>query len=204
MSIDAELLIEIETKRAELSGAPTKTILQELMKDAARTCSPEFASVAGTTAALAYPYREFMPNAAAAFEFCERLLTSIERSAPGKDIVSSTSELVSGWGAKPRVIKLPTAAEARRLRVITGTLPGLLPPSQSGKWGIASKPDDAWWLLWQDACGLTAPKIAAGLERRNRRAPKLVKRGQVWRIRDKLYDMLAATIDDAARLSRAA
>jgi hypothetical protein len=185
-----DFLREVDTKRIELGAASTKAVLQELMKDAAGTWRTYY-KLGSTIGApfVAYPYRVFSTSGNV-YALIERVLTRIETGDVGS---AALADLVADFGEKPSGIDLPTPVQARRLMIMT-----LIPYS---KRGVAGNKKVAWRLLWQDAVGDTAPKIAAALERITGRR---VKREQIWRIRDHLYDALAAAVDDAASVARAA
>lgn len=191
----SDLLIEVETKRAELCGATTQDVLRDLMRDAASAYwRPSFAMLAGAMF-NAYPFRVFARRSdQSVFDFCERLLVSIER---GGDTVANVADLAADFRSRSKPAELPTPNEARRLRVVTAIMPVLIPSSDRG---VAGSPATAWRIIWLSACGLKAPQIAQGL-RRSDGDP--IKRNQVFRLRDKLYDAIAAKVDDAL-LTRAA
>jgi len=202
--LTAELIAlrrEVKIKRLELAGKPTtKQTLQALMHDAAQAYSrADFETIAGArtspssnggAAFMMYPRRAFLSwYYMSLCEPCERLLAKIEHAEPA--VASLADEVARMSGITRRRLDLPTPTEARRLRIMTGSVPKLLP---HGWRGVLDTQAKAWELLWLDACGDTAPKIAAAL------APKgtvPVKRNQIWRLRDKLYDALARTLDES-------
>jgi hypothetical protein len=185
-----DLLIEVEAKRDEIGGGSTRAVLQELMRDAAQaylrpTLHQGFAASFET-----YPFRGLLRDGSA-FDFCERLLDSIER---GHDTIGNVADLAAD--SRSRRVDLPTPTEARRLRVVTATVPALIPSSSRG---VAGKPATAWVILWRSACGEKAPQIAESLKRSDGDS---VKRNQVFRIINKTYDAIAAQIDDALFATR--
>jgi hypothetical protein len=171
-----ELIQEIIEKRRALSTVPLKTVLLELVRDAAQA----HWSLAWFDRRLSdfYPYRIFMPvRSPGKTTYFDRLITFVETNRSGDDL----RDLIREAGLKPgqfigpvdgkrqrTMLELPSSDMARRLRVVTGELPRLLLPLS--KTGIASNELDLWRIMWMHAMGIKAPAIAENLNEVRRKS----------------------------------
>jgi len=161
--------------------------LQALIQDAASTWKSiaNLGSVRGT--GFVYPFRAFHRLASPHGDFFEKTVAAIE--APESLGINITA-LVASTGQKP--MKLPAPEIVRRLRVVTAELPILIRPTANR--GIGSDREGLWRLLWLDAMGLTAPKIAKGLQPNFDPDSEPLKRDRIWKLRAKVYKQLASAI----------
>jgi hypothetical protein len=178
----------LSTKSESGLGTPIESVLEVLVRDSAQAwkllglyCPP---------GAVAYRDRVFARADQIADTDCRlfaRLVASVESSS-ANNIPRMLTEVVRRAGIKTALGTLPTPAACRRMRVVTGTLPLYLPVSTRGVGNVRSH---LWRLLWMDALGVTAPKIARALQFSEREP---VRRGQIWRLRKKAYSGLAARL----------
>jgi hypothetical protein len=167
------------------SDAPVTERLESLLRDAASTFNQlsDFGQLGA--AAPFYPMRHFWicmhprHRETEADRYFVRVINAIE--VPGT-IDVNIAGLAQLAGGKRRA--MPTPAMARRLRIVTEEIPQLLRPIAS--YGIGSNTYALWHLLWHDATGVTAPKIAKAFA---------VKRNQVWKLRKRAYEALAAELE---------
>ena len=226
---------EIPKKRSDLGpDAPLKRVLQSLMADAGKGFrSLQWFALKRPFAARRYSDRLFAPEG---FEdpdrsFFDQIVASVERSSADnlitkvRDLIAEDSELArEATFFQRKAPSLPTADQARRLRVMTGSIPGLLPVYLFRR-GIGNDRYKVWQLIWIHACGtLDAPEIAKRLRPKfdplleqltarqfdgkrlsdaelkqakadHYKANPVVNRNQIFRIRDRAYDALVKRIE---------
>jgi hypothetical protein len=180
---------EIEAKRQELGGAdvPIERVLEGLLRDAAATWSQVLLLERRDPARwvkndlgenwYTTPIRECIPAA-----FIEHFAG---RDGPGKAFLQRDAQAFISW-VQQRIDKL-TPQMLRRLCVVAGDLRSLMRPVATT--GTGADPALCWWLLWLDACDVTAPDLAETLQ--PRRPPQ---RDRVWKLRKKIYEQLATTL----------
>jgi hypothetical protein len=204
----AELLSEISQKQRETPGASLKAVAQALARDAAMTCAALATFDRVTPGWIFYPHRCFKSAECYQRQYAHfaNLVSAIE--TPDK-VGTNFRALIAAAGYQPK--DMPSATMARRLRVVTGAMPRLLPPPKSK--GIGSDSAKVWDLLWREARGDMAPKIAEALrpefvwvdwlsdsenlaQRAEHERDNLpVKRNQIWRLRDWAYDGIVANVE---------
>jgi hypothetical protein len=183
-----ELNREISLKRAELGAdAPLERVLEALVREAAATWSQVLLLERRDPARwvkndrgerwYTTPIRECIP--AAFVEYFEG------RDGPGKAFLQRDAQAFISW-VQQRIANL-TPEMLRRLCAVAGDLRSLMRPVATT--GTGADPALCWWLLWLDACDVTAPDIARALQ--PRRPPH---RDRIWKLRKALYSQLSATI----------
>jgi hypothetical protein len=213
------LAAEVTAKQCELGGASIESALEAILRDAAtawKALEP-LGTVGG--AGHTYPDRAFLRFATDGF--FDKLILAIEE----RDAATATLDALLRYaGVKRR--QLPAPELTRRLRVVTATLPCLIQPIKSR--GYGSRPYSLWQLLWLDACGVTATKIATEIRPRfdpikyrqdafdfflprptdekveearldHEKEFPLVKRDRIWKLRKALYENLAARLAPAIK-----
>jgi hypothetical protein len=113
----------------------------------------------------------------------------------------NVTALVKAAGLKPTGI--PTAEQVRRLRVVTGTMPRLLPRRSHGD--LRKRHKQVWQAMWLYGSGWKAPAIAKACALTGWKRPgktgsvtassKTAGRGQVFRILDQTYTAIAADLE---------
>jgi hypothetical protein len=187
----AELVGILKIKQSEMPSAPLKLVLQELVKDAAKTCTQlaKYDYESRYCGALLYYKRLYSRRIDPRRAFFDKLIAAVENP---ENLGLNIKALVTASGLKPG--DMPAPEMARRLRVITSTIAPLLPEKSRG---IAADKTRLWELLWYDASGVSAPSIAKMLGGD-------VNRNQIWRLRDWAYDALVAKLEPLLNTSTAA
>jgi hypothetical protein len=186
-----EILKQVSGKQQELGAdVPLNEVVAALLRDAVATWKEICLLVTLGGAGAVYPNRVFarrlMVNAQRADNFCATVIEAIESGA-----IENVRALVRAAGLKPR--KLPSAEAVRRLRVVTAELPPYLRGVTNR--GLGADGFAMWRLLWFDALGMTAPKIAMALFNSDPEALEPVQRVQIWRLRRKALAKIAAGIE---------
>jgi hypothetical protein len=105
---------------------------------------------------------------------------------PGAGFQGETKPFTD-WLAKRDSKIAPEAV--RRLIAVAGELRPLIQPAAKGD-GLGSDVETCWRLIWLDALGVSAPDLGKIL-----RPTNPVKRLRIWRLREKILEQLAATIE---------
>jgi hypothetical protein len=184
---------------APIGEAAIRSALVELLKDAASTWR---------MLADAFPVGFYDWPFSQEHDFCTRVISSIEKSELGKDVATRWSAQIENRDQRRKQMKLPSASQVQRMRLVVEALPALLRQARADVMGIRRKggwySDDpasrAWRVVWYDATGMTAPKIAERIHNqwerdRNGKLTKELHRNAIFRIKNSALKAVAGEIE---------
>jgi hypothetical protein len=203
-----EKIDEVAGAEAPIGEAAIRSALADLLKDAAST----WRMLADALPVMFYDWPFFQEHDA-----CTRLIASIENSAPGEDVLSRWSAQIESRDRRRKQMRLPSASQVQRMRIVAEALPALLQQARSDimganrRKGSAKDPTSrgrqqslahrrAWQVLWYDATGMTAPKIAEKIHNprevdRDGNPTKELRRNAIFRIKKSALDAVAGEIE---------